>query len=68
MSKRNGTPKKVKDDVDALIDELDNILVDHGFNELGLPTPSHSAYKMMRACILAYTTKQKVQWEKTLQL
>lgn len=63
-----GTKEKVKDDVDKLIDELDTIMYDHGFNELGLPTRKHSAYKMMRAAILVYTTEQKKRWEKTLNL
>lgn len=63
-----GTKEKVKDDVDALIDELDTIMFDHGFNELGMPTRKHAAYKQMRAAVLAYTTKQKQKWEKTLNL
>lgn len=62
------TKPKTKDNVDALLDELDTIMYDHGFNELGLPTKTHSAYKLMRAAVLAYTTKEKMQWEKTLKL
>lgn len=59
---------KPKDDVDLLIDELDTIMFEHGFNDLGMPTKKHASYKMMRAAILAYTTKQKMKWEKTLNL